>query len=483
MATGIPRTQSNGIGSGHIDPELSSGMVLHYEGKTPAEQILRGERRNFSRVWAGRRSSTMADGQKRLYFGENLTALLSLLDDSAICGKVRLVYIDPPFATRSVFQSRRQVDAYSDLLVGAHYLEFLRNRLIVLRELLAEDGSIYVHLDDKMACHVKIIMDEIFGRNQFRNFITRKKCNPKNYTRKVFGNVADFILFYTRTDRYVWNRPIEPWTPERARKEYEYLDPQTGRRYKKVPVHAPGVRHGETGKRWRGKLPPPGKHWQYAPETLDELDAKGEIYWSPNGNPRRKVYLDQSEGVAIQDIWLTLRDAHNQNIKITGYPTEKNPELLHRIISASSNEGDLVLDCFSGSGTTLAVANSLNRRWIGIDSSSAAIETTLRRFAHGMSIMGDFVEKKTQTPSEKMPLPLFGDAAPNHSVHRTTHVPITDFSFWSDAECSEHATRLASEWKSWTAETEREGATATALIRGNSSTRLDRHAAPDRSRR
>jgi adenine-specific DNA-methyltransferase len=227
-----------------------------------------------------------------LYFGENLSALLALLDDSNVCRKVRLVYIDPPFATRSVFQSRLQVDAYADLLVGAHYLEFLRKRLIVLRELLADDGSIYVHLDDKMACHAKVIMDEIFGRTQFRNFITRKKCNPKNYTRKTFGNVADFILFYTKTDQYVWNRPIEPWTPERARKEYEYFDPQTGRRFKKVPVHAPGVRHGETGKPWRGKLPPPGKHWQYAPATLDELDARGEIYWSPN----QTVWLSKTSG-------------------------------------------------------------------------------------------------------------------------------------------------------------------------------------------
>lgn len=158
---------------------------------------------------------------------------------------------------------------------------------------------------------------------------------------------------------------------------------------------------------WRGQLPPPGKHWQYTPKDLDEMDARGEIYWSPNGNPRRKIYLDQSDGVPIQDIWLDLRDAHNQNINITGYPTEKNPDLLTRIIRASSNPGDLVLDCFSGSGTTLAVASQLHRKWIGIDNSVEAITTTLRRFATGLKPMGDFVTKRnTEIQKDHVQSPL-----------------------------------------------------------------------------
>jgi len=316
------------------------------------------------------------------------------MQDAKVRGKVRLIYIDPPYATQSVFQSRSQVDAYSDLLVGAHYIEFVRERLILLRELLAEDGSIYVHLDDKMAFHVKVVMDEVFGRGNYRNWITRKKCNPKNYTRKAYGNISDYILFYTKSDKYVWNRPFDAWTPEHSRKEYQHIEEGTGRRYKRVPIHAPGVRHGETGKIWRGMSPPPGKHWQYSPRTLDEMDARGEIYWSPNGNPRRKIYLDESNGVLVQDIWLEFRDAHNQNIAVTGYPTEKNPDLLARMIQASSNPGDLVLDCFAGSGTTLAVASQLNRRWIGVDNSIEAISAILRRFSHGTERMGDFVSQR-----------------------------------------------------------------------------------------
>lgn len=394
MATGIPRTKwqgashsvhTNGLNIGNTDVRLS------YDGKKSEREILDDTPpAKCHQLWPEHNGHTASN---RLYYGDNLSVLAALTRDPAVRGHVRLVYIDPPYATKSVFQSRNQTDAYKDLLEGAHYLEFLRERLILLRDLLADDGSIYVHLDENMAFHAKALMDEVFGRANFRNWITRKKCNPKNYTRKTYGNVADYILFYTKTDNYVWHRSVDPWTEERAAKEYQYAEPGTGRRYKKVPVHAPGVRNGETGKPWRGKNPPPGKHWQYPPRTLDEMDARGEIYWSPTGNPRRKIYFDQSEGVPVQDIWLEYRDAHNQNIEVSGYPTEKNPAMLTRIIKASSNPNDIVLDCFSGSGTTLCVASHSGRRWIGVDNSREAINTTLRRFSKGLEPMGDFVTK------------------------------------------------------------------------------------------
>jgi adenine-specific DNA-methyltransferase len=279
-------------------------------------------------------------------------------------------------------------------------MEALRERLVFIHRLLSDDGSLYVHLDGRMVFHTRLLLDEIFGEENFRNFITRKKCNPKNYTRKTYGNVADYILFYSKSDNYVWNRPVQPWDEERANREYQCVD-ETGRRYKKVPIHAPGIRHGETGREWKGRFPPPGKHWQFTPTTLDEMDNRGEIYWSPNGNPRRKIYLDGSDGIPLQNIWMDVKDAHNQNIHITGYPTEKNPEVLMRIIEASSNPGDLVLDCYSGSGTTLAVASKLHRYWIGVDSSNEAIKTTLFRFEFGTERMGDFV-----TPLRQKTLPL-----------------------------------------------------------------------------
>lgn len=434
LATGIPKSRKSNNHSSRSGSYVGdNGHDLHlcYEGKTAEEEILAASPAKAVTLWHG---SAEDPGvfQNRLYYGNNLPLLAALRDQEMVKGKVRLIYIDPPFATRSVFQSRSQKDAYDDLLIGSHYIEFIRQRLVLLREILAEDGSIYLHLDENMAFHVKCIMDEVFGRNNFRNWITRKKCNPKNYTRRSYGNVSDFILFYTKSDNYVWNRPVESWTPERANKEYQYIEEKTGRRYKKVPLHAPGVRNGETGQVWRGMLPPPGKHWQFPPRVLDEMDTRGEIYWSANGNPRRKIYLDDSTGVPIQDIWLDYKDAHNQNIRITGYPTEKNPDLLSRIVQASSNPGDIVLDCFSGSGTTLAVAQNLDRYWIGIDNSMEAIDTTLNRFANGLERMGDFVSSRKAhlSPQEEVAsLPLF-TFMPKQQDEPTLHV-VDDFTLYA----------------------------------------------------
>ncbi len=452
MATGIPRTSSrhaSPCGDGNGSHTRGLDVTLVYEGKKTESEILATPPAHLERLWPKRNEELR---ENRFIFGENLRVLAALASDVSVRGHVRLIYIDPPYATKSVFQSRNQTHAYADILDGAHYLEFLRERLILLRELLASDGSIYVHIDDNMAFHVKIVMDEIFGRSNFRNWITRKKCNPKNYTRKTYGNVTDFILFYTKSNDYVWHRPVEPWTQVRASEEYQYAEPGTGRRFKKVPVHAPGVRNGETGKPWRGMNPPPGKHWQYPPRVLDEMDARGEIYWSPNGNPRRKIYLDQSDGVPVQNIWMGFRDAHNQNIHVTGYPTEKNPLLLRRIIEASSDQGDLILDCFSGSGTTLDVAHRLGRRWIGIDNSPEAIKRTLARFANGLEPMGDFVKNSVKARRLEMDEPtlplldLFHQSPPSESKN-ATHDPIRDFTLYTEKPYDSSLSEVVVEWE------------------------------------
>jgi adenine-specific DNA-methyltransferase len=453
MATGIPKTQwqspthAGGVNSGSTD------VRLDYDGKKTEREILQNPGAKCCRLWPEHPNHE----SNHLYFGDNLPVLAALANDASVRGKVRLVYIDPPYATRSVFQSRNQTDAYMDLLEGAHYLEFLRERLIFLRELLADDGSIYVHLDENMAFHAKVLMDEIFGRANFRNWITRKKCNPKNYTRKTYGNVADYILFYSKTENYVWHRPVESWSEEKANKEYQYVEAETGRRYKKVPVHAPGIRNGETGQLWRGMKPPPGKHWQYPPRILDEMDARGEIYWSPTGNPRRKIYLDESNGVAVQDIWLDYRDAHNQNIAVSGYPTEKNSALLTRIIEASSNKADLVLDCFSGSGTTLNVASHLGRHWIGVDNGREAIAATLRRFGKGLEPMGDFVNKPVLTESDEdespaAVLPLFQRTEAQLQKISRQHQPIRDFILLAQEPYQGELAAPIQEWSEWAGE-------------------------------
>lgn len=426
MATGTP------IKGDPNRPSDSCEALLDYPGKKNPADIMSTPAPEFLTVAC---KNGTPDSQNRLYFGENLSVLASLLADSSVVGRVKLVYIDPPFSTQTSFHSRKLAYAYDDNLSGTRYLEFLRERLILLKALMANDGSIYLHLDHKMIFHMKLIMDEVFGPANFRNCITRKKCNPKNYTRKQYGNVVDYILFYTKTEDYTWNRPLEPWTKERA-KEYQYKDTETGKMYMKVPVHAPGVRNGDTGKPWRGVLPPPGKHWQFPPAVLDQMDARGEIWWSANGNPRRKVFLENNPGVGVQDIWLDFRDAHNQNVHITGYPTEKNPNLLARIIEASSNRGDLVIDCFCGSGTTLAAASSLQRNWIGVDNSEEALRTTLNRLENGLKPMGDFVATRIEKSGDHQHSmdPLWAPEACNARVDRRQHghTPIRDFSLLAE---------------------------------------------------
>jgi adenine-specific DNA-methyltransferase len=336
----------------------------------------------------------------RLYAGDNLYILKSLCSDQSVKGHVRLVYIDPPYATGFAFESATVGTAYHDDRVGKDYLNALRERIIILRELLANDGTMYVHLDSKMIFQAKILMDEIFGEQQFINLITRVKCNPKNQVRRGYGDICDYLLFYSKGKSYVWNQPTLPWDELAGAREYNCIEESTGRRYKKVPCHLPGVRNGETGLPWRGKSPPPGKHWVHSPTKLDEMDSRGEIYWSPSGNPRRKLYLDQSAGKRQSNLWTEFRDTQNQNAEVTGYPTEKNLEMLRMIVRASSNPGDLVLDAYAGSGTTLAAAAENDRTWIGIDESPAAIATTIERLVLGTPTMGtharnDYVVRDT----------------------------------------------------------------------------------------
>ena len=382
MATGIPpKTTSK---------HKKIPVYLSYTGKKPEKSIISQTGVVFEKV-----TPVNGNGENELFYGDNFDVLLYLLN-SGYKGKITLIYIDPPFATASSFINRKLEHAYSDELCGGEYVEFLRERLILMRELLAGNGSVYLHLDSKMAFTMKLIMDEIFGGENCRAFITRKKCSTKNYTKNTFGNVSDYIMFYSKSSEYVWNRPYDPWEMDRMIEEYPYVDERTGKRYKKVPVHAPGVRNGETGKEWRGKMPPVGKHWQYTPEKLDELDAAGEIYWSPTGNPRRKVFCDPTKGIPIQDIWLNYRDSINQAQKTTGYPTEKNYEMLKMIVAASSNPGDIVLDCFAGSGTTLGAAFECSRIWIGADNSIESIKAILKRFTSGLDKYGDYVS----TPSD-----------------------------------------------------------------------------------
>lgn len=359
-------------------------LRLTYSGKESEGKILRRKviaTFNEARTFGNPRFDQW---RNMLVLGDNFIALKLLYQDPLIKGNVRLVYIDPPFGTnqdfnsgisRTVSKSRGDKIAYKDRLVGAEYIDYLRKRLILLKELLADDGSIYVHIDWKMGHYVKILMDEIFGQKNFINNITRIKCNPKSSKRKAYGNMTDVILFYSKNNNYIWNDQREEFSEKQIQTLFSKVD-EMGRHYTTLPLHGPGeTLNGPTGKPWRGRKPPKGSHWQYPPEKLDKLDKHGLIEWSSTGNPRRIYYAEDAikKGRKRQDIWEFKDPAY------PSYPTEKNLQILKVIVGASSKPGDIVLDCFVGSGTTLIAAEILGRRWIGIDNSGKAIEVTQKR--------------------------------------------------------------------------------------------------------
>ena len=312
-----------------------------------------------------------------LIHGDNLVGLRYLLDEKDLRGKIDLVYTDPPFATGTTFvvnngraatiSSQRQGDiAYSDKIKGKEFVEEIRKRCILLYELLSDKGSLYLHTDYKIGHYLKIMLDEVFGINNFRNDITRIKCNPKNFNRVGYGNVKDMILFYSKTSSPIWNEPR--W--EYAEKDIEKLFPKidkNGRRYTTVPIHAPG--ESANPQVFKGILPPKGRHWRTDVSILEELDRNGLIEWSENGNPRKINYADEKQGKRVQDVWLDYKDP-----QYPVYPTEKNQDFVDLIIQTSSNVGSIVLDCYCGSGTTLKSAEDNGRAWIGIDSSDFAIK-------------------------------------------------------------------------------------------------------------
>ena len=315
-----------------------------------------------------------------LYFGDNREGLRRLAWRPAA---VDLVYIDPPFGAGNEFLIDRHransisasgSPAYSDKTQGDEYLEALAARLRAIREVMADHASIYVHIDVKMEHWVRLVMDEVFGEQNFRNSITRIKCNPKNFARYSYGNIKDTILFYSRSpERITWNPQLQPLDDEQLRRLYPKVDDR-GRRFTTTPLHAPGhTVNGPTGQQWRGLSPPAGRHWRYPPDRLEELDAAGLVHWSATGNPRKIRYAEDAVGTLPQDVWW-YKDPQRP-----AYPTQKNAELLARIIATSSNPGDTVLDCYAGSGTTLLQAAGLNRKFIGMDNSPAARRVIERR--------------------------------------------------------------------------------------------------------
>lgn len=332
--------------------------------------------------------------------GDNAIAMEWLLEHGF--GKtVDLIYVDPPFATNTVFsvsgdrastisRSRDAVQAYADRILGEKFVEFMRKRLTIARQLLSEKGSIYLHTDCKIGPYLRVLMDEVFGIANFRGEITRIKCNPKNFPRIGYGNIKDSILFYSKGRSPIWHEPYEPYSESDIKRLFPKTDPQ-GRHYTTVPIHAPG--ESLSPKTFRGLLPPKGRHWRTDVAVLERWDAEGLIEWSPSGNPRRIIFADDREGKRVQDVWMDFKDP-----AYPSYPTEKNAAMLDLIVRTSSDEGSIVMDFFCGSGTTVEAAVKNGRKWIAIDESDVAISIFKKRLGVGDSFDAgaDFIDLSGQ---------------------------------------------------------------------------------------
>lgn len=345
--------------------------------------------------------------QNTLFYGDNLDILRQYIPDAS----VDLVYLDPPFNSNRNYnvlfkdesgtESEAQITAFEDTwhwnqaaeqtyhhlvtaspdrvskmvaalrdFVGTNqmmaYLVMMAARLVELHRVLKPTGSLYLHCDPTASHYLKIVLDAIFGPTQYRNEIVWPRTNAHNLASRYFSRVQDTILFYTKSDAYKWNHIYTEFSPEQL-KRYS-TDLETGRLVTGQDLTMTG--NLQRNFTWRGTTPPPNRGWGLPLEELEDLWSRGLILTKKDGTPRldgRKVFLDEKKGKPLGSIWSDIERVGNTSSERLGYPTQKPLSLLERIISASSNPGDLVLDPFAGCGTTVAAAQKLGRRWIGID--------------------------------------------------------------------------------------------------------------------
>ena len=246
------------------------------------------------------------------------------------------------------------------------YLSYMGNRLLECHRVLKSTGSIYLHCDPTMSHYLKTVLDGILGHGNFRNEIIWKRTGAHNSAKRC-GPVHDILLSYSKGQIYTWNQQYQEQT-QYILARYTYKD-DDGRYFYPGSLIAAGTRRGSSGEVWRGiDVTSKGNHWRYGVDRLEQLDAANGVYWPPkSGMPRLKMYLDEAKGSLLQDVWDDISSINSQAKERLGYPTQKPVALLERIIRASSNEGDVLLDPFCGCGTAIHAAQNLDRSWVGID--------------------------------------------------------------------------------------------------------------------
>jgi site-specific DNA-methyltransferase (adenine-specific) len=394
-----------------------------------------------------------------LFYGDNLPILREYIADES----VDLVYLDPPFNSSRTYnvlfkeesgkESQAQIAAFDDTwhwnqtaeqtyqelatssrvtianMIGAlrqfigtnqmmAYLVMMAARLVELHRVLKPTGSLYLHCDPTASHYLKIVLDTIFGIENFRNEITWKRANAHNDPRK-YGNVSDIILYYTKTDDYCWTTQYTPYEDKYVGSHWGKKD-SSGRHYRLMPLDAP--RHGDGGNllyEWRGKLPASSRTWACIIEKMREYESQGLIEYTSKGTPCLKKYLDEMPGVPLQNIWGDIPPVNPMAAERLGYPTQKPLALLERIVQASSNPGEIVLDPFCGCGTTIAAAQKLGRRWIGIDITHLSIALQKYRLKDSFGL----VEKKDYA--------VIGEPEDLPSAHQLAQDDRYQFQWWA----------------------------------------------------
>jgi len=309
---------------------------------------------------------------KELHHGDCLEILQGIP-----VGAIDLIYIDPPFFSQRVYKTREGVTAFSDKWGSREaYLEYLRLRVIELRRVLKDTGSFYLHCDPTMSHYLKIVLDTIFDVENFCNEIIWKRAYTVKGNfgqgRKLFDINTDTIFFYRKTKNNTFNHIYTSYKDEYVRKFYKYIEPDTGRRYSLISMTGPG---GASKGNPRYEVMGVTRYWRYSEKKMAELIKDNLVVQTKYGNvPRRKQYLDEGKGVSLQTLWDDIRALSSHSAERIGYPTQKPLALMERIIKASSNKGDTVLDAFCGCGSFLQAAQNFDRNWIGIDSSEIAIQ-------------------------------------------------------------------------------------------------------------
>ncbi len=317
----------------------------------------------------------------QLILGDNLEVLRKIESES-----VDLVYLDPPFFSNRNYEviwgDSGKIRSFQDRFSGGieHYIGWLKERVIEMHRILKPTGSIFLHCDWHANAYIRVfVLDKIFGGNNFKNEITWQRTTTHNDSKqgaKHFGRITDTIFFYAKeASKSVYHPQFERYKSDYVAQAYNRQD-EDGRRYKASDLSA-AKGGGDTSYEWKGAKPPQGRYWAYSKENMEKFDADNRLYYSSTGKPYLKHYLDEMPGNNVDELWFNC--VFKSKAERIGYPTQKPMALLERIIKSSTNEGDVVLDPFVGGGTTVAVADILQRKWIGIDQSIAAIKVTEHR--------------------------------------------------------------------------------------------------------